>query len=153
MLEDWRQKAINQFLSQFAVGFGLGLSPIMPGTCGSLLALVIAPLLIYSQHACIGYVFLLVLAYISADYEGKKRQDHDHKSIVCDEVIGLLPVLLYFPYADWLLAFVLFRFFDIVKPWPISWIDRTDSPAACLADDVVAGMFALLVMKAVYAFW
>jgi phosphatidylglycerophosphatase A len=127
-------------VSLFAIGFGLGLSPIMPGTMGTLLAFPIAYALNHT-YPYTGYILLCLLSYFAADLEGRRVNDHDHSSIVCDEVIGILPVLLWFPYLYWLAIFVLFRFFDIVKPWPISWIDRNVKGAmGCLLDDVFAGL-------------
>lgn len=118
----------------------------MPGTMGTLLAFPIAYALA-NTYPYAGYILLCLLSYFAADFEGDRVNDHDHSSIVCDEVIGILPALLCFPYRHWLAIFVLFRFFDIVKPWPISWVDTNIKGAVgCLLDDVLAGMITGIII-------
>ncbi|MCP8352450.1 phosphatidylglycerophosphatase A family protein [Candidatus Synchoanobacter obligatus] len=137
------------FLTIYAHGFGTGYLPLMPGTWGTLPALAVAWLL-YDQSLMIQvmvYAWALVLAYLAADIAGKKLGDSDHKSIVCDEIIGILPVLLITPMSQWFVAFLLFRILDIVKPWPISWVDKDIKGASgCLLDDIVAGFFSYVIM-------
>jgi phosphatidylglycerophosphatase A len=80
---------------------------------------------------------------------------HDHSGIVWDEIVGLLLTLFLAPPGwAWLVTgFVLFRFFDIVKPWPISWLDRrVKGGLGIMLDDVVAALFAWLVLQ-LLAFW
>ena len=140
----------NRFLYYYAIGFGSGLMPKAPGTFGTVIALPIAFLLSYLDFELqqLIYILLMILSIRAADIAGRHLSDHDHKSIVCDEIIGILPPLLYFSIEWWLAVFVLFRFFDILKPWPICLIDQhIKGPIGCIFDDVLAG---LLVFPCLY---
>jgi len=142
-----------QFL---AFGFGSGLSPRAPGTAGTLAALplwwlFLAPLPLP--------VYLLVLAVAAlagvwiCDRASRSLGVHDHPGIVWDEFIGLWIALCALPATPlWMLAgFALFRLFDIVKPWPIGWLDRRVSGGlGIMLDDVVAGLFAALPLQLLY---
>lgn len=141
-------RGLRILLVVYGQGFGLGRLSFMPGTWGTLPALPIA-WLIQGSYALsiIGYCVLLLLGYFAADLLGKELGDSDHKSIVCDEIIGILPVLLLFNMQYWIWAFIVFRFFDILKPWPISYIDKHIKGAwGCLIDDVLAGLFTLFLL-------
>ncbi|MGL4931464.1 MAG: phosphatidylglycerophosphatase A, partial [Plesiomonas sp.] len=107
-----------------AVGFGSGLSPVVPGTMGTLAALPVWWLL--SHLSLPVYLLLTVLAFVLGVYLcGKTADDmqvHDSGAIVWDEFVGLFITLLALPAMTWqwvLTGFVLFRFFDMLKPWPI----------------------------------
>jgi len=75
---------------------------------------------------------------------------HDHGGIVWDEVVGYLITMIALP-REWLwiaCGFLLFRFFDIVKPWPIRWLDRhVGGGLGIMLDDLVAGLFALILLQ------
>jgi len=139
--------------------FGVGLLPKAPGTWGTLTALPFG----YILHG-LGGPALLAVATIAAfalgwwavkrDTDGKA--DHDPGEIVIDEVVGLWITLLpvsyglahagvapwTFPWPGWVAAFVLFRIFDIFKPWPVSRADALHTPLGVMLDDVVAGVMA-----------
>jgi phosphatidylglycerophosphatase A len=136
-----------------AVGFGSGLSPVVPGTIGTLaaipfyLVLVQLPLAAYIAVLVVTFVIGIKICQITSDDMGV----HDHGSIVWDEFVGLwltmliVPLLNLPPYEwKWLIAgFVLFRFFDMVKPWPIGWLDaRIHGGLGIMIDDIVAGVMA-----------
>ena len=132
-----------------ALGFGSGLAPFAPGTFGSLVGLAIAlwlaPLgLAWDLAAAV----VAVLAGIWICGESARRLGvHDHPAIVWDEVAGMMIAMLAVPEAWWgaPLAFVLFRVFDIAKPWPIREIDHgMGGGAGIMLDDVLAGLFAAL---------
>lgn len=137
-----------------AFGFGSGLAPKGPGTAGSLLALALFPLL--AMLPLPGYLTVLVLTTIAGTWicgrAAKTLGVHDHGGIVLDEVAGLWLALATFP-ASWpwmLVGFVLFRFFDIAKPWPIRWLDRRlQGGFGIMADDLLAGAFVWLILSAV----
>lgn len=130
-----------------ALGFGSGLIPFMPGTFGSLAAL---PLLIpFSYLPPITLLLVAVLASAIGIYLcGKTADDmqvHDHGSIVWDEVAGILLTFLWVPLSLWTVVagFLLFRFFDIVKPWPIGPVDKYVSGGlGIMLDDIIAGLMA-----------
>ena len=130
-----------------ALGFGSGLIPFMPGTFGSLAAL---PLLIpFLYLPPITLLIAAVLASAIGIYLcGKTADDmqvHDHGSIVWDEVAGILLTFLWVPLSLWTVVagFLLFRFFDIVKPGPIGQVDKYVSGGlGIMLDDIIAGLMA-----------
>lgn len=136
-----------------SLGFGTGLMPKAPGTFGTLVGipavLLFAPL---GVNAYLGVVFAFALFGIFLCSEtGKALKKHDDPAIVWDEVVGYMIALIALPitWQTLLLAFVVFRFFDIRKPWPISWLDKNLSGGlGVMADDVVAGLFTLVILHA-----
>jgi phosphatidylglycerophosphatase A len=136
-----------------AFGFGSGLSPRAPGTFGTLAALPIY--LVLAQQSLLVYAVTVVLAALLGVWLCERASAdlgvHDHPGIVWDEFVGLWIAL--FAVAPEPLAvvsgFVLFRLFDIAKPWPISWLDRhAKGGFGIMIDDIVAGVFAGLVLHA-----
>ena len=144
---DWRDPV--QFV---ACGFGAGLAPVAPGTFGTLVALPLWWLL--QPLPLVAYLGLVVvLAAVGVwlcDGAASRLGVHDHPAIVWDEIVGYLVTMVAAP-AGWLpmlLGFVLFRAFDIVKPWPIRWFDRkVHGGLGIMLDDLVAGLFAALVLQ------
>ena len=131
-----------------ALGLGSGLSPKAPGTAGTLATV---PLVYFLQQQTL-LVYVVVTLFVLATgswvcgYAAKKLQVHDHSGIVYDEVAGFLITMFMMPTGwQWMLAgFVLFRFFDAVKPWPISWFDKNvHGGFGIMFDDVVAGAVSL----------
>ncbi|MCS3469722.1 phosphatidylglycerophosphatase A [Pseudomonas sp. JUb42] len=136
-----------------AFGLGSGTLPKAPGTWGSLVAVPFMPL--WQMLPGWGYGLMLVLTTLFGFWLcGKVADDlgvHDHEGIVWDEMVGMWITLWDVPQGwYWLLAgFLMFRFFDILKPWPISWIDRhVHSGTGIMLDDVLAGVFAWLGVQA-----
>ena len=131
-----------------ALGFGSGLSPKAPGTAGTLLTVPLVYFLQQQSLLIYGLVTLFVLLTGSwvCGYAAKKLQVHDHSGIVYDEVAGFLITMMFVPTGlYWMLAgFILFRFFDALKPWPISWLDKNlHGGFGIMFDDVVAGVVSL----------
>lgn len=140
-----------------AFGFGSGLSPVAPGTAGSVAALPFAVLIVHLPvTAAVAVViagFLLGI-YLCGE-AGRQLEVHDHGGIVWDEFVGMWLVLLFVPFHWfwWLAAFVLFRLFDAVKPWPISWFDRrVHGGLGVMLDDVLAAGYALIVLAVMARF-
>lgn len=140
-----------------ALGFGSGLAPVAPGTFGTLMAV---PLYLLLQQLSPGlYLLFLLLAFgigiALCEITAKQLGVHDHPGIVWDEFVGFWITMFMAP-PGWLwivVGFVLFRFFDIVKPWPIRLIDRRVSGGlGIMLDDVLAGVFALILLQ-VAAHW
>lgn len=130
-----------------ALGFGAGLVPRAPGTAGTLLALPLAALL--GQLPLWGYLGCVAAAFLVGcwlcDATARAIGVHDHPSIVWDEFVGLSITLAGVAVTplNLLAAFVLFRLFDILKPWPIRTLDRRLSGGfGIMLDDAVAGVFA-----------
>ncbi|HAW17483.1 MAG: phosphatidylglycerophosphatase A [Oceanospirillaceae bacterium] len=140
-----------------ALGFGSGAAPKAPGTCGTLVAVLIYwPL---SQLSPEHYLLMLLVTSVMGIYIcGQTAKDlgvHDHGSIVWDEFVGFWITMFAAP-VGWVwvvVGFVLFRFFDIIKPWPISWIDKNITGGfGIMLDDVIAGVMAAGVLQGI-AWW
>jgi phosphatidylglycerophosphatase A len=138
-----------------ALGFGAGLSPLAPGTVGTLVALPLAALLrAYTDD--LGFLLATVAAFAvgiwAAGRTGRDLGVADHGAIVWDEVAAFL-LVLFFVGAEPLrqaFAFLLFRAFDVVKPPPARFIDREwHHGFGVMADDIVAAFYALLA----FALW
>lgn len=136
-----------------AFGFGSGLSPRAPGTAGSVMALLIYFLLLQGLSP-MAYLAVVLLATVIGIYlchsAANKLGVHDHGGIVWDEFAGLWLALFALPAGVWwpLLGFALFRLFDIVKPFPISWLDKhVDGGLGIMIDDIVAGSFAFICLQ------
>lgn len=135
-----------------ALGFGSGLARQAPGTWGTLagvpLYLLLAPLPVTAYIAASAVLFILGVWIC-----GRAADDlgaHDHRSIVFDEMVGFLVTMVGIPVSwEWILAgFMLFRLFDIIKPWPISMLDRrVKGGLGIMLDDVAAGLAALAVLS------
>lgn len=143
----------KDFALLIAEFFFLGRSPIAPGTVGSLGSLVIwIPAIIYGWPWLIILFLLFAIFFIgtwASTYAIERYQAKDPKQAVIDEVVGQgIPFLIISPnFIEILLAFMLFRFFDIAKPWPIKYIERTFPNAfGLMLDDVLAGIMALLTI-------
>jgi len=135
-----------------AFGFGSGLIRKMPGTMGTVAAIPVY--LLFIQADVWLYAFLTLLVSVSGiwicDAAAKKLGEHDFGGIVWDEVAGFLITMGFVPFSWYavLLGFALFRFFDILKPWPIKWIDqKVEGGFGIMLDDVLAGLFAGMVLK------
>lgn len=138
-----------------AFGFGSGLAPKAPGTFGTLAALPIYWFLLKDLPPFAFLIVLLVSFVAGVYFCGKTAKDlnvHDHGGIVWDEFVGMWLTLFLVPTGlGWmLLGFLLFRFFDIIKPWPIKWLDQhVHGGFGIMIDDVIAGVFAWLCLQAV----
>ena len=141
-----------------ATGFGSGLVPRAPGTAGSLVGVIL-----YLSLAGISLpIYLALILLLSClgiwicHLAAAKLGVHDAPSIVFDEIVGVLVTLAGTPIEwPWLLGgFVLFRLFDILKPWPISWLDKNvQGGFGIMLDDLVAGLFALVLLQAAQWAW
>ena len=158
---------LTKFSHLFASFFGIGLLPFAPGTWGSLVGLLLFFSIIYIQLSFFLFLTLFVcfviLSIIVCTIASKDLVEKDHKAIVIDEVAGAWLSFLFIPFlgvynfstSEWLkesylaacILFVLFRFFDILKPHPISFIDRKfKSGLGIVLDDLAAGLFAGLTL-------
>lgn len=135
-----------------AFGFGAGLAPKAPGTFGTLVAI---PFYCLLQDLPLAVYLALVLASFLVgiyfcDVAAKAQQTHDHPGIVWDEMVGYWLTMTLAPSGwQWLVAgFCLFRFFDILKPWPIGWVDRrVRGGFGIMIDDVLAAGYAWLCLQ------
>jgi phosphatidylglycerophosphatase A len=139
-----------------AFGFGAGCSPKAPGTMGTLLA--VALYLPLSRLPLEFYLAaVLAVSLVGIWLCGRAARDlgvHDHPGIVWDEIAGYLVTMIAAPAGwAWILAgFALFRLFDIVKPWPIGWLDRrVPGGLGIMLDDLVAGLLAAVCLQSAAA--
>ena len=163
-------KKVSHLIATF---FGVGLLPIAPGTWGSIAALILFCLIIYVQlsYFLFSLIFLglIVIAIIACNLATRGLSEKDHKTIVIDEVVGawmaflFLPLLGVYDFAldEWgkesfiaaIIIIVFFRFFDILKPHPISYVDKKfKSGFGIVLDDLIAGVFAGLTLLGVNFF-
>ena len=138
-----------------AFGFGSGLSKKMPGTLGTVAAIPLYLALVQTSDWLYLTVTLIctVVGILICDKAAQKLQVHDYGGIVWDEIAGFLITMCWIPYSwkSLLAGFVLFRFFDILKPWPIKWLDQhVEGGFGIMLDDVVAGVFAALVLRVLF---
>lgn len=141
-----------------AFGFGSGLSPFAPGTMGTLVAVpfIFALKALGNPGFWIALVLLFLLGVYLCGSVSRKLGVHDHGGIVWDEMVGYWLSAAFVPLQwPWLLAaFLLFRFFDILKPWPIRQLDKKVSGGfGIMIDDVVAALFTVLILAALQSFW
>lgn len=142
-----------------AFGFGSGLAKKAPGTFGTVAAIPVYWLFVQS-----GFLFYSVLTVIVTvtgiwicGIAAEKLDEHDFGGIVWDEIAGYLITMWLVPFS-WqaaALGFVLFRIFDILKPWPIKWVDqKVHGGLGIMLDDVLAAVFAgALLVLAVNSGW
>ena len=143
---DWRNP-----IHLLAFGLGSGASPVAPGTAGTLAAipvyLLIQNLPNWAYMAVVVGIFLVGIWL--CDQTSRDLGVHDHGGIVWDEWAGYLLAMCGAP-KGWLwiaIGFVLFRFFDILKPWPINWLDkRVEGGLGIMVDDMLAGAYAFAFM-------
>lgn len=148
-------KVWSNFWHFLAFGFGTGLAKKAPGTWGTLAGLAVMPLL-YMLPLAWALVFIVVASLFGFWLCGRVADDlgvHDHGGIVWDEMVGIWMTLILLPntWQWWVLGFVLFRVLDIVKPWPISLLDRhVGGGLGIMLDDMLAGLIAGALL---YALW
>ena len=136
----------------FALGLGSGLSPIAPGTAGTLFAWLSYDWL-RGQFSEMGFLLFLFAAFLAGIYAcdktGRDLGVPDHGAMVWDEIVPFWLILLLCPEGEWwqALAFALFRGFDIFKPPPIRALDRSlKNGLGVMADDALAAGYTLLVL-------
>ena len=152
MIESGSRLSLRNPVHLLAVGFGSGLAPWAPGTFGTLAAVPLFWLL--NSLGPLTYLsFLVVGTLLGVWLCGRTARDlhvHDDPRIVWDEIMGYLLAMVAAP-AGWvwpLLGFVLFRLFDIWKPWPVGALERGVPGAfGVMVDDLAAGAMALAVLQ------
>lgn len=137
--------------SFLAFGFGTGLSPVAPGTFGSLPGLLIV--LALSPVSLISYLVITLIACVAGVWicgvASSQLGTHDHGGIVWDEIVGIMVTMIAVPLSPLTLiaGFCLFRLFDIWKPWPIGWVDKkVQGGFGIMIDDVIAGVAACICL-------
>ncbi len=145
------RKVLRDPVNLLAFGLGTGLSPVAPGTVGTVLGVVLAFIV---QPLSFETQLLLAIALIVSGVwicgESARRVGvHDHSGIVWDEIAAMYLILIMVPVSVgiWALSFALFRLFDIWKPWPIRDLDhRLHGGLGIMLDDLVAALYAALLL-------
>ena len=145
---------VNNIIITF---FGIGKIPFAPGTFASLATLPIGLLLFYTHPYTIYFfiVFFFVIGVFSSNKHQKITGKKDDSIIVIDEVVGQLIAMIFAKdnFELILLSFILFRIFDIFKPWPASYADsKIDGGLGVMLDDVFAGIYAAIIIIILKAF-
>ena len=152
-----RHLRMNHFFLLIATGFGAGLSPIVPGTAGTLVAIPIY-YVVSSISSPLYELTLVALFFFSSwisnqaeQYWGKK----DDRRIVIDEIMGFLVTMLWIPKSLFsvVAGFLLFRFFDILKPFPIRRLEQVKSGFGVVLDDVLAGIYSNILLHLALRLW
>ena len=143
---------MNQISKYFVTIFGLGFIPIAPGTLGSIFAILVwyFSITVLNIHF---FYFLFILVFLCSFklvqiYLDFKKND-DPSEVIIDEFIGQsLPLIFLFQYNtyDLLMAFCIFRFFDIFKIYPINKAENLNGATGVIMDDFVAGIYTLVIL-------
>lgn len=136
-----------------AFGFGSGLSPFAPGTMGTIIAIPFY--LGLRELDNLSYLAVVVVSFFAGIFfcnvASHKLKVHDHGGIVWDEIVGYWLTMLFAPRGWWwiIVGFFLFRFFDVLKPWPINLADKKiHGGFGIMFDDVLAAVYAFLCLQA-----
>ena len=162
VLRDPRQSSSlvkDKIIDALVSGFYTGRIPYAPGTWGTLIAVPLTWVLsTVTQATPVFYmvitVALILLAAFLSELHEQKTGDHDPKGITIDEIVGYMVAMTWLPatWQSYFGAFVLFRFFDILKPFPISYIDRKiEGGLGTVLDDVAAGLVTNVILQIVFA--
>ena len=129
-----------------------GKSPYAPGTCGSLVAILLAPVIFMPLPfwgRCLALLFILATGVVAAGRAEQLLGRKDPGEVVIDEVLGQWVTLLPFAslsFWEYAAAFALFRLFDITKPWPVRQLEASGGGWGIMIDDAAAGVYALLCL-------
>lgn len=145
---------LKKFTHFCALGFGVGLAPKAPGTFGTLAAI---PFVFLTMMAPLWLQLVVAIAICAigiwfCDVASRDAGVHDHPAIVWDEVAGFYITMIgaAISWQTLLVGFILFRFFDIVKPWPITLLDKhVKGGFGIMVDDILAGIFSLICLQLV----
>ena len=141
-----------------AIGFGSGLLKPAPGTWGTLAGLMLSILLWNITQSNLFFIFLAVISFIFGCYLCQKTSNdlgvHDDGRIVWDEIVAIFLMFVFLPEYNlftYILTFISFRVFDILKPYPIRYFDeKLESGLGIMVDDILAAIFALISLHLIY---
>lgn len=138
-----------------ATTFGTGFSPFAPGTVGALLAAIFYYFVLPAEPiALLLFIGIISTIGIWAATETEKQYGHDASVINIDEVVGMIITLFALEknLFNIIAGFILFRFFDIVKPWPVNRFQLLPRGWGVMLDDVAAGIYSLLILHGIHFF-
>jgi phosphatidylglycerophosphatase A len=142
---------LDKFALILSSWFGVAMMPVVPGTFGTLAAIPFAVAAAYLSPvagACVLFFFILLALWVSGR-SAKALEKEDPAEVVIDEVVGLLMTLFLLPATGFnlCLGFVLFRLFDILKPFPIRKLERVGGGAGIVLDDLLAGVYGNVCLR------
>ncbi len=158
VIESFRKASpLDKLALILASWFGVAMMPVVPGTFGTLAAIPFAVAVAYLSPVAGAYVlfFFILLAIWVSDRSARVLGKDDPAEVVIDEVVGLLLTLFLLPATGFnlFMGFILFRFFDILKPYPIRKLEKIGGGAGIVLDDLLAGVFANVCLRIMaYAF-
>ncbi|MDP6877127.1 MAG: phosphatidylglycerophosphatase A [Candidatus Marinimicrobia bacterium] len=137
-----------------ATCFKVGYLPLAPGTWGSIFAILLWWVFIKDLNLYVfGVIIVLffIIGIVTSNIMIDELDDNDPSHIIIDELVGQWLALLFLPKGliNIAIAFILFRFFDIIKPWPISLIEKLPKGLGVMSDDLVAGFVTLVLIQVV----
>jgi phosphatidylglycerophosphatase A len=145
------ESLVSRLATFLATGFGSGYSPFAPGTAGSLVGLVLLPLLRRAGPFWEGGVLLVftVAGIAAGGIVARRLGIEDPSIVVVDEIVGMWVSLLFLPLtpATAIVGFVLFRIMDVVKPYPARQLEGLPGGFGIMADDIMAGIYANLCLR------
>jgi phosphatidylglycerophosphatase A len=149
---DLRAKVMRDPVLLMAFGLGTGLAPFAPGTFGSAFGVLLAWLLADAalELRLLAGGILVAAGFLLCGTAARRIGVRDHGGIVLDEIAAMYLVLLLVPPSIvlWILAFLLFRLFDIWKPWPIRDLDhRLSGSPGIMLDDLAAALYAVVILR------
>ena len=154
---------MNKIISIFTTLFGIGYSPIAPGTIGSIFSIVFLYFLIkFVSYSFLVIIFLIILftSLKLIEKYSNLLKSHDSSTIVIDEFLGIFLIILFYDYLKFandfvmfLLILILFRFFDVLKIFPINWVDKNiKNSFGVVLDDLLAGVYSIIVLYSINVF-
>tara|TARA_X000001036_G_scaffold269068_1_gene249760 strand:+ start:52 stop:519 length:468 start_codon:yes stop_codon:yes gene_type:complete len=154
---------MNKIISIFTTLFGIGYSPIAPGTISSIFSIVFLYFLIkFVSYSFLVIIFLIILftSLKLIEKYSNLLKSHDSSTIVIDEFLGIFLIILFYDYLKFandfimfLLILILFRFFDILKIFPINWVDKNiKNSFGVVLDDLLAGVYSIIVLYSINVF-
>ena len=154
---------MNKIISIFTTLFGIGYSPIAPGTIGSIFSIVFLYFLIkFVSYSFLVIIFLIILftSLKLIEKYSNLLKSHDSSTIVIDEFLGIFLIILFYDYLKFandfimfLLILIFFRFFDILKIFPINWVDKNiKNSFGVVLDDLLAGVYSIIVLYSINVF-
>ena len=154
---------MNKIISIFTTLFGIGYSPIVPGTIGSIFSIVFLYFLIkFVSYSFLVIIFLIILftSLKLIEKYSNLLKSHDSSTIVIDEFLGIFLIILFYDYLKFtndfimfLLILILFRFFDILKIFPINLVDKNiKNSFGVVLDDLLAGVYSIIVLYSINVF-
>ena len=154
---------MNKIITIFPTLFGIGYSPIVPGTIGSIFSIIFLYFLIKFVSFSFLIIIFLIIFFTSLILIQKYSNlliIHDSSTIVIDEFLGIFLIILFYDYLKFtndfimfLLILILFRFFDILKIFPINWVDKNiKNSFGVVLDDLLAGVYSIIVLYSINVF-